>query len=112
MRRRSDAARVVELRTHAAPVLAAPTQHLGAFHEEGPPLVERDFERRQIDHRRVGFHLAEVRVHRRVEGEARAETHLEVRADPAIELRLPAEWIVVIHELPARHPRVRWRRRA
>ena len=104
VRRCTDAAGVVELRTHAATL--APAQHLGSFHEEGPALVERDLERREVHHGRVGFHLAEVRIHRRVEGQARTEPHLEVGADPAVELRLRSERVVFIHEFPAGHARV------
>ena len=54
-----------------------------AFDEERPPLGEERFERRQVDDRGIGFDLAEVRIDRRRERQARRERVLQVQADGA-----------------------------
>ena len=54
----------------------------GPFDEEGSLLREVDLEGREVDEGRVGFDLAEVRVHGQVEGEVGGQAVLDV--DPHI----------------------------
>jgi hypothetical protein len=65
LRRPADASRVEEARALAVAAVEAEVEGAGAFDEERPPLGEEGFERGQVDDRRIGFDLAEVRIDRR-----------------------------------------------
>ena len=50
----------------------------------------------QVDFRRIGFDLAEVRVDRGFERQVRAEAHLDVGADAALQVRAVVERVAAI----------------
>ena len=52
-----------------------------AFEKEGPLLGEKGLERGEIQLRRIGFHLAEVRVHGCVESQVRRDAVFQIAAD-------------------------------
>ena len=76
LRRAADAARVEDPLAGAAAAIQA-----GSLLEERPALIEPDLECRQVEHRGIGLHLSEIRVHGGVEGEVRREPGLHVEPD-------------------------------
>ncbi len=85
--RAPDAAGIEEVRAGEVEIHvvrgAAPTEaeRVRALDEERPLLVEERFDVREIHHRRIHFHLAEVRVEGRVEGQVGTEAELEVGSE-------------------------------
>src|SRR5690606_28550430 len=71
----SHAARVVQ---PVAPAGEREVEDLGILDEERATLLEELLEGGEVDHRRVGLHLAEVRVDRGVERELPAEPESHV----------------------------------
>ena len=98
-------------------VLAPAAQQVAAFGEEWPTLVEEGLEPAEIHLGRVRFHLPEVGVHGRIQGQVGAQPQLEVGAGPhaipaAVVERIPGSCVGiggvgsdVRHDLqPARRP--------
>ena len=83
LRAAADAARVEQPRAAAVDVAAVGVEleDPRALEEERPALAVEGLERGQIELRRIGFHLAEVGVDRRVERQVRREPDLEIGAD-------------------------------
>src|SRR5205085_11152408 len=52
-----------------------------ALDEERPLLPEKRLERREVEHRRIGLDLAEVRIDRGVEREVRGDAVLQAATD-------------------------------
>ncbi len=77
-------------------------QQLLALHEEGTPLREKRGKRGQVHLRRIRLDLAEVRVERRVQCQARPDAHLEIGAGPAVELASTRKRIVGVDQATAR----------
>ena len=61
LRRAADAPRVEQV-VAAVVAVRVEAEVAGSLDEERPPLVEERLERRQVDDRRIGLDLAEVRV--------------------------------------------------
>ena len=83
LRRAADAAAVVKPLAAAVHLAAVDVEaeQSAAGDEERPPLVEERLVRREVEHRRIGFDLPEVRVDRRVEREVRRDAILEIAAE-------------------------------
>ena len=87
LRRAADAPRVEQAR--AVPVVAVhvEAERAGALDEERPPLREECFEGVEVDDGRVGLDLAEVRIGRGRQGEARGHRVLQVEAHRGARIR-------------------------
>src|SRR5919197_4002063 len=68
----------------------AGAEKLAALDKECAVLGKHRLEGREVHLGGVGFYLREVGVDGRIEGQARAESHLEVSAGPSREI-VPAE---------------------
>src|SRR5207247_7643494 len=55
-----------------------------ALEEEGSLLGEKSLEAGEIDHRRIGFDLAEVGIDGRVDGEVGGDADLEIGSNPRV----------------------------
>src|SRR6185295_6778519 len=87
LRRAPDPARVEQ--TGALPVVAveAEVERPRSLDEERPPLGEEGFERGEVDDRRIGLHLAEIRIDAPGEGEAWRQRVLDVDAERRARIR-------------------------
>ena len=83
LRRAADAARIEQARAVAVVAVHVEAERAGALDEERPPLGEERLEGIEIDDGRIGFDLAEVRIRRRGQREARRHRVLQVEADRA-----------------------------
>src|SRR5438105_1663556 len=62
-------------------------EQAAVLHKERPSFLKGRLGTRDVDFGRIGFHLAEIRMHRQIESQAIAESELGVETSAAIERR-------------------------